>query len=92
MPEPDTLAPLRKLANPGQAAALRVECTDLGRRVARLGAANAEHWLRLSEAQGRVEAGHLAMAQALDAIEQNTGEREALLDRYEALLDMREGI
>ncbi len=78
MPEPDTLAPLRKLAGPDQVAALRAECTDLGRRVARLGAANAEHWLRLSEAQGWIAAGQLAARQALDAIEQNTEEREAL--------------
>ncbi len=92
MPEPDALAPLRKLAGPDQVAVLRAECTVLGRQVAQLGAANAEHWLRLSEAQGRVEAGQLAMAQALDVIGQNIEEREALLDRYEALLDMREGI
>ncbi len=54
---PDTLAPLRKLASPGQVAALRAECAALGRRVAQLGAANAEHWLRLSEAQERIAAG-----------------------------------
>ena len=36
MPEPDILAPLRKLTDPDQVAALMAECTDLGRRVAQL--------------------------------------------------------
>ncbi len=48
----DALAPLRKLTGPDQVAALRAECTELGRRVARLGAANAEHWLRLAVNMG----------------------------------------
>ena len=32
----DALAPLRKLANPGQVAALRAECDALGRRLVQL--------------------------------------------------------
>ena len=95
MPAPDTtdaLAPLRKLAGPDQAGALRAQCATLGRRLAQLRAANSEHWLRLSEATGRIEAGQLAARQALDAIEQNNGERGALLDRYQILLSMREEI
>ena len=78
MPETDTLAQLRKLAGPDQTAALRTDCRVIGNRIAQLGAANAEHWLRLSEAQGRIDAGQLAATQALDVIEQNTEEREAL--------------
>ena len=85
----DALAPLRKLAGPGQVAALRAECGALGKRITRLGAANGEHWLRLSEAQGRIEAAQLAVAQALAAIERNNDERQVLLDRLEGLLDMR---
>ena len=55
-----TLTALRKLAEPGQAGLLRAECDDFGRQVARLSAANEEHWLRLSEAHGRIEAAQLA--------------------------------
>ena len=49
----DALAPLRKLANPGQVAALRAECDALGRRLVQLRAANAEHWLRLKFCEQR---------------------------------------
>ena len=87
----DALAPLRKLAEPGQVTALKGECLSLKRRGAQLGAECDEYFMRVAEAQGRVKADQFVIKQALAAIEQNTDERDALLDRYKVLLDLREG-
>ena len=44
----------------------------------------------LQQANGRLQVAQREVEEKHDAIRKNLGEREALLDRYEALLDLRE--
>ena len=48
------------------------------------------HWTDLQLAQGRLQKAQLEVEEKLAAIRTNLGEREAVLDRHEELLDLRE--
>ncbi len=87
MPAPEILTPLRKLAGPG---ALATECAVCVRLEENLIAAGERHWTQLQQAQGRLHKAELEVEEKLAAIRRNLGEREAVLDRHEKLLDMRE--
>lgn len=87
MPEPDTLTPLRKLGAPG---ALVAECAVCSRIEEGLFAAGERLWLALQPAQDRLRKAQLEVEAKLAEITTNLGEREAILDRHEKLLDLRE--
>ena len=87
MPAPETLTPLRKLTAPGALARECAVCRRLGENLLREGE---QHWVDLQQAQARLQAAELEVEEKLAAIRKNLGEREAVLDRYEALLDLRE--
>ncbi len=87
MPAPEILTPLRKLTAPGALARECAVCRRLGENLLREGE---RHWTDLQLAQGRLRTAQIEVEERLDAIRKNLGEREALLDRYEALLDARE--
>ena len=89
MPEPDILAPLRKLAGPG---ALATECAVCARLEENLRTAGERCWTELQQANGRLQKAQLEVEEKLAEIRTNLGERHAILDRHEALLDMREAI
>ncbi len=87
MPTPEILTPLRKLTAPG---ALARECAVFRRFGENLLREGERHWTDLQQAQARLQAAELEVEERLDAIRKNLGEREAVLDRYEGLLDARE--
>ena len=87
MPAPDTLTPLRKLTAPGALARECAVCARLGGNLLREGE---QHWVDLQQAQARLRAAELEVEEKLDAIRRNLGEREAILDKHEGLLDARE--
>ena len=87
MPTPDALTSLRKLGGPG---ALATECAVCVRLEENLIAAGERHWTDLQLAQGRLQKAQLEVEEKLAAIRKNLGERHAILDRHQALLDMRE--
>ena len=89
MPAPDVLTPLRKLGGPG---ALVAECAVCSRLEDKLAAAGERCWTELQQANCRLQKAQLEVEEKLAAIRKNLGEREAILDRHETLLDMREAI
>ena len=89
MPSPDPLTPLRKLTGPGALARECAVCRRLGEDLLREGE---RHWTDLQQANGRLQVAQREVEEKHDAIRKNLGEREALSDRYEGLLDLREEI
>ena len=87
MPTPEILTPLRKLTAPG---ALARECAVCVRLEENLIAAGERCWTELQQANGRLHKAELEVEEKLDAIRRNLGEREAVLDKHEGLLDARE--
>ena len=102
MPSPRILTPLRKLGGPG---ALARECAVCVRLEGNLIEIGERLWAELQQAKVRqrnarrvcvkaqtaLAASTRVVEDALARVAANLGEREAILDRHEELLDAREG-